>query len=80
MVNSKGLISKNIISKNTKHGVVAAIKTEARLFSNTIEGFNAEDSADDDEELSTIGVLIKDESLPDLTQNVIRNNLVGVEI
>ena len=77
MVNSKGLIARNTISNNKKNGVVAAVSTNARLFNNTIEG---DLDLNDEEEASTVGVLIKDVSEPELTKNTIRNNLVEVEI
>lgn len=77
MVNSKGLIARNTISNNKKNGVVAAVSTNARLSGNTIEG---DLDLNDEEEASTVGVLIKDVSEPELMRNTIRNNHVEVEI
>ena len=77
MVNSKGLIARNTISNNKKNGVVAAVSTNARLSGNIIEG---DLDLNDEEEASTVGVLIKDVSEPELVRNTIRNNHVEVEI
>ena len=63
MINSKGLIARNQISNNSKNGIVAAVSSNARLFKNTIEGNKDEE---DEEDVSTTGVLIKDVSEPEL--------------
>ena len=67
MVSSNGLVLKNIIKQNQRHGIHTAGSTNAHISKNTIEG-------------SSVGVVVKTPSEPFLEDNNISKNTNQIEL